>query len=342
MTIIRAKAPLRLGLAGGGTDVSPYADLHGGCILNATINLYAYASFEPQSGSMLRIINGDQELSFDTSHGELCLNGEQDLIKQVCNRLLSKYSGPRPFGGTITTYVDVPSGSGLGGSSTLVVAVIGALSEYLKLPLGEYDIAHLAYEVERVDLAMMGGRQDQYAATFGGFNFMEFYADDRVIVNPLRIRADIINELEYNLLLYYTGTSRASHKIIETQVQQIKNNDQHSLESTHGLKIQAQRMKEALLRGKTREFGELLDYGWQHKKKLAADITNPLIEEMYQVAKQAGVIGGKLSGAGGGGFMTYYCDNGMKSKVARALEKFGGRVIPFHFTKHGLQSWTVS
>jgi D-glycero-alpha-D-manno-heptose-7-phosphate kinase len=237
--------------------------------------------------------------------------------------------------------VDAPPGSGLGSSSTLVVAVIGAFAEWLQLPLGEYDIAHLAYEIERKDLGFAGGKQDQYAATFGGFNFMEFYNNDKVIVNPLRIKSEVINELQFNLLLYYTGTSRLSSKIIEAQIEGVKTKKEKPIEAMHKLKEQAIMMKEAILKGKLDEIGEILDYGWQYKKQMAEGITNPVIDEIYETAKKAGATGGKISGAGGGGFMMFYCPKNTRYKLIEALQKFGGEFRRFQFTKYGLETWRV-
>ena len=339
--IIRSRAPLRLGLAGGGTDVSPYSDIYGGAILNATINMYAYATIEPRSDGKIIFNSVDRRERVECEAKEkLDLDGHLNLLKGVYNRIVKDFT-KKPLSFELSTYVDAPPGSGLGSSSTLVVAVIGAFSEWLKLPLGEYDIAHLAFEIERKDLGMAGGKQDQYAATFGGFNFMEFYADDKVVVNPLRIKAEIINELQFNLLLYYTGTSRLSSKIIEVQVKNVASKRKKSLEAMHKLKEQAIMMKEAILRGKLDEIGEILDFGWQYKKQMADGITNPIIDEIYETAKKAGAIGGKISGAGGGGFMMFYCPRNSRYKVIEALQKFGGEFRRFQFTKYGLETWKV-
>jgi D-glycero-alpha-D-manno-heptose-7-phosphate kinase len=238
--------------------------------------------------------------------------------------------------------VDAPAGSGLGTSSTLVVAIIGAFTEMLRLPLGEYDMAQLAYDIERKDLGMAGGKQDQYAATFGGVNFMEFYEGDKVIVNPLRIKREYLFELENNLLLYYTATSRESAKIIEKQSANVVQKKSQSIEAMHQLKQQAQMMKEALLKGRIHEIGEILDFGFQQKRKMAEGISNPLIDEIYLSAKKAGATGGKISGAGGGGFMTFYCPGNTKFAVIEALHNFGGYVKPYQFTGHGLTTWTLN
>ncbi len=213
--IYRSRAPLRIGLAGGGTDVSPYSDEYGGAILNSTVSLYAQASIEPldEKGIILQALDSRCEQRFEPSN-HLPIDGELDLLKGVYNRVMKDYNLPiTSF--RLSTYVDAPPGSGLGTSSTLVVAILGAFVEMFKLPLGDYDIAHYAYQIERRDLQFAGGKQDQYAATFGGVNFMEFYENDKVIVNPLRIRQEYLNELENNLVLYFTLTSRESvHRLV--------------------------------------------------------------------------------------------------------------------------------
>jgi D-glycero-alpha-D-manno-heptose-7-phosphate kinase len=241
----------------------------------------------------------------------------------------------------LSTFVDAPAGSGLGTSSTLVVAIIGAFAEMLRLPLGEYDIAHYAYEIERKDLGLAGGKQDQYAATFGGVNYMEFYDGNKVIVNPLRIKQQYLFELENNLLLYYTSKSRESARIIEQQADNVLQKKEASIEAMHQLKQQAQMMKEALLKGRLHEIGEILDFGFQQKRRMAAGISNELMDEIYETAKAAGATGGKISGAGGGGFMIFYCPGNTKYTVAKNLEKFGGVHRSYQFVEHGLMSWTV-
>lgn len=339
--IYRSKAPLRIGLAGGGTDVSPYCDLYGGAILNATVSLYAYANIEPidENAIVLNAVDRKEEERYEWSD-KLPVNGKLDLLKGVYNSIQKRYGVPLS-GFRLSTSVDAPAGSGLGTSSTLVVAVIGAFAEMLRLPLGEYDIAHLAYEIERNELNMAGGRQDQYAATFGGVNFMEFSADDKVIVNPLRIKQQYLFELENNLLLYYTSTSRESAKIIEKQKLNVTEKKDKSIEAMHQLKQQAQMMKEALLKGRVHEIGEILDFGFRQKKEMAEGISNTLMEDIYSAAKIAGATGGKISGAGGGGFMIFYCPGNTKFAVKEALDVFGGHCKNYQFVDHGLTTWTI-
>jgi D-glycero-alpha-D-manno-heptose-7-phosphate kinase len=337
--IYRSKAPLRLGLAGGGTDVSPYSDQFGGAILNATISLYAYATIEPSTENeiIIRAADRKEEQRFEWN-SELPINGTLDLVKGVYNRIQKDYGVPiKNF--RITTYVDAPAGSGLGTSSTLVVAILGAFTEMLRLPLGDYDIAHYAFEIERKDLNLAGGKQDQYAATFGGVNFMEFYHNDKVIVNPLRIRQEYLNELENNLVLYFTSTSRESATIIREQQNNVLQKNEKSIEAMHHLKEQSQMMKEALLKGRLHEIGEILDYGFQQKRQMAANISNDTMDEIYEAAKKAGASGGKISGAGGGGFMFFYCPGNTRYKVIDTLNTFGGEIKQYQFTKSGLRTW---
>jgi D-glycero-alpha-D-manno-heptose-7-phosphate kinase len=339
--IFRSKAPLRLGLAGGGTDVSPYSDEFGGAILNATISLYATASIEPttENGIIIEALDRKESQHF-TGLKDLPINGTLDLAKGVYNRIQKDY-GIAAENFRLSTFVDAPAGSGLGTSSTLVVAIIGAFVEMLKLPLGDYDIAHYAYDIERNDLGLAGGKQDQYAATFGGVNFMEFYGGDKVIVNPLRIRQEYLNELEHNLVLYYTSSSRESATIIKEQQKNVTQKNEKSIDAMHQLKEQSKMMKEALLKGRLNEIGEILDYGFEQKRKMAHNISNSLIEEMYSAAKKAGATGGKISGAGGGGFMTFYCPNNTRYKVIDVLNSFGGEIKPYLFTQDGLTTWTT-
>lgn len=340
--IYRSKAPLRIGLAGGGTDVSPYCDIYGGAILNASVSLYAYATIIEIDDEKILIeaLDRDESETYNLN-SVLPINGKLDILKGVINRIQKDY-GYLKRGFRLSTSVDAPAGSGLGTSSTLVVAIIGAFTEMLKLPLGDYDIAHYAFEIERNDLGLSGGRQDQYAAMFGGVNFMEFYKDDKVIVNPLRIRPQYMHELENNLLLYFTDTSRESAKIIDEQVSNVNKKNEKSIEAMHQLKEQAKMMKEALLKGKLNEFGEILDYGFRHKKEMAQNISNSRIEDIYSAAKLAGATGGKISGAGGGGFMIFYCPANSKFSVAKSLKKFGGEIKNYSFIKYGLTTWTIS
>lgn len=339
MTIIRSKAPLRIGFAGGGSDVSPFSDLYGGAILNATLNMYAYATIIPRQDGKIVLNSIDKGLreEYDATMA-LETSGELGLIKGIYNRVMKDY-GSYPLAFELSTHVDAPPGSGLGSSSTLVVTILGAFREWLNLPLGEYDLAHLAYQIERQDMEMAGGKQDQYAATFGGINFMEFYRDDKVIVNPLRVKTEVLDELAYNLILLNTNTSRLSSQIIQAQQENVKNNMKSSVEAMHHIKEQAQLMKEVLLRGELDRMGEILNLGWEYKQKMADNIVTEEIQDLYDKAMEAGASGGKISGAGGGGFMLFYCPNNSRHKVIHELQEKIINIHRFEFTTTGLRSW---
>lgn len=342
--VIRSRAPLRLGLAGGGTDVSPYCDEFGGAILNTTIGHYAYASIEPKDDGRVGFVSCDRGESAEyETNGPLEPDGCLDLLKYVHNCAVRRFNGGRPLSVRVTTRVDVPSGSGLGGSSTLVVAVLKAYAECLNYPLDDYDLAHTAYVLEREEAGLQGGRQDQYAAAFGGFNFMEFGGNGRVLVNPLRIRESVASELEASLLLFYTGASRASAAIIDEQAKNVEQGNTQAIEAMHQIKQEALRMKEALLRGDFELLHQVLRASWESKKRMASRIVNEKMEMLYQRALGAGAYCARISGAGGGGFMMFLTDPMRKDRVAEALRSCedNGIVYGCHFTSVGAQAWKV-
>ncbi len=342
--IVRARSPLRLGLAGGGTDVSPYCDEFGGNILNATISHYAYATIETLDNGRLEFVASDQDaqVAYDATP-LLAPDGNLDLFKAVYNRVTKDFNGGRPLSLRLTSRVDVPSGSGLGGSSTLVVAMLKAFSELLSLPLGDYDLAHLAYIIERKDAGLHGGKQDHYAAAFGGFNFMEFGEKDYVLVNPLRIKEDVIAEFEASMILYYTGQSRSSAQIIAEQSRNVVEKNDAALEAMHQIKREARLMKESLLKGDFKSLHRILRSSWDAKRNMASDISNSHIDSIYELALKEGAHCGKISGAGGGGFMMFLVDPTFKSRVVEALRRHypDGLVFGCYFTSQGGQAWRV-
>lgn len=342
--IVRARAPLRLGLAGGGTDVSPYCDVYGGQVMNVTIDRYAYAILAPREDgqSCFHALDGGHEELHACGGADLDVTGPLQLLKGVYERICRDFLGGERPALDIKTFSDAPPGSGLGSSSTMVVALVQAFAEYFSLPLGEYEVAHLAYDIERNDLRLAGGKQDQYAATFGGFNFMEFYENDRVIVNPLRIKDWVWAELESSLVLYFTGVSRASADIIDQQSRNIGEKNQASIEAMHQLRQEAVQMKECILKGDLRKLELTLQAGWVAKKKTATSISNPLIEQLERTAFDNGARAAKVSGAGGGGFMMFLCSPEDRIKLTRALLEHGGSVLDFHFTQQGATSWRIS
>jgi len=334
--IIRSKAPLRISFGGGGTEVSPYLEERGGVTISTTIDKYAYCTLAERNDNNINVKSLDYNITANYPvNNELQYDGKLDLVKAAIN-VLKINSGLDLF-----LHSDAPPGSGLGTSSTLTVALTGALKDWLKLPLTDYEIAELAYRIERKEVGIKGGKQDQYAATFGGFNFIEYFGD-KTVVNPLRIKRDILNELEYRLMLNFTGKTRLSAGIIDDQVNSYVQRREAVVTALDETKELAIAMKNALLLGEIDEFGDLLNEAWRSKRKLSTKISDPQIDEMYEVARKSGAVGGKLLGAGGGGFMLLLCAFDKRHIVAEKMEKIGGKIMSFSFEYRGLQTWAVS
>ena len=334
--VVRSRAPLRLSFCGGGTDVSPYPEERGGVVLSTTIDKYAYASIHPRRDQRFSITSLDYDIVAKYAHPRrIALDGNLDLIKAVVRALR-----PRR-GADLYVHTDALPGSGLGSSSTLVVALIGALRAWLERPLGEYDVAELAYRIERVDLGIAGGRQDQYAAVFGGFNFIEFHADT-TLVNPLRVPPDTLYELEYRLLLAYLKQTRSSARIIERQRASYVAGERQVVRALDQLKELTLAMKTALLKGRVDTVGDLLHEAWLAKKRLDSGISTDPVDELYERARKAGARGGKMPGAGGGGYFMFLCAANKKHRVAQALEEAGAQLVPFAFAAQGLTAWTAT
>lgn len=335
--IIRAKAPLRISFAGGGTDVPPFPEREGGLVLNATISRYAYGTLTPRSDDAIQIESHDFGMSALFGVNEpMVFDGKLDLAKAAIRR----FAGRDTRGFDLMLHSNAPPGSGLGSSSTMMVTVIGLLMGHRNLPLTDYEVAQLAYTLEREDLGITGGLQDQYAATFGGFNFLELYGD-RVVVNPLRISPDVILELEFNLLLCYTGKTRDGALVIDDQVSRFTEGNAETVSALKTQKELAVEMKNALLQRRLDDFGALLDRAWHAKKQQSDRISNPRIDEFYEEARKAGTLGAKVTGAGGGGYMLFYCEAGKKHRVAERLIELGGEVQEFAFEPEGLRTWRV-
>ena len=339
---VRARVPLRLGLAGGGTDLSPYCDEFGGAVLNTTVDRYAYAFIEPSEDGLLHFTAPDLDVE-ESFAPDLDALAEAKLILHagVTRRMITQYAGGRVPAVRITSFVDAPAGSGLGSSSALVVALVEAFRAMLSLPLGPYDVAHTAYEIERLELKLAGGKQDQYAGAFGGMNFLEFLANDRVIVNPLRVGSAVLNELQTSLIVCFTGVSRRSEAIIEDQQRRMQKPGDSALESLHQLKEDAIEMKEALLRGQIPRMAEILKRSWIAKQKTAAGISTGRIEQLFDIAMAQGAMGGKVSGAGGGGFMMFIVPPTRRVAVIRALNAAEGHASNVHLISTGAESWRV-
>jgi D-glycero-alpha-D-manno-heptose-7-phosphate kinase len=335
--LVRARAPLRVSFAGGGTDVPPFPDDEGGLVLSATIARYATATLRPRQDRQITLESLDFGVSVDFGMDEpLLFDGRLDLVKTAIARFLDKDAS----GFDLYLHSSAPPGSGLGSSSAMIVALVGLLQNHYRLTMTDYEIAHLAYVLEREELGISGGLQDHYAATFGGFNYLEL-SGSHVVVNPLRIDSDVINELEHNLLLCYTGRTRLSDHIIDDQTARYRRQDTEALDGLRRQKTLAREMKDALLRNRLSEFGELLGEAWQQKRRMSPKIATPFIDEAYDLAIRSGALGGKVTGAGGGGYMLFYCPFNRRHLVAEALIKLGLTVSEVSFDLAGLRTWRV-
>jgi len=328
--VFRSIAPLRISFAGGGTDIQEYFIEHGGAVINSTINWYAHSHLTPVEGP-LRAVSLDYGIDEKIEH--FGYDGKNNLLKATINRM----SKDKQSGAEFFMYTDAPPGSGLGSSSAVVVSLIGVMNAWLGRTMDPYEVAELAYEIERKELGIKGGFQDQFSSAFGGFNYIEFMKDGKVIVNPLRINKDSIRELECHLSLCFIGSTRLSAGIIERQVSDFKQGK--NVDALHEQKQLALEMKNALVKSDLDDFGNLLDVAWASKKHMASGITNPQIDKLYEVAKQRGAVGGKILGAGGGGYILLYSDFRKKHEVDKAMHELGAEAKMFSFTKEGLSVW---
>lgn len=343
--IVRSRAPLRLGLAGGGTDVSPYCDEFGGNVLNATIDRFAWTTLESIEGNSLSIRSTDLGISEDVPLVSVMqddiLGGRLKLHRAVYKHIIDKYNSGHPVPLRITTTCEAPLGSGLGGSSTVVVSIIRAFVEYFNIPLDDYGIANLAIEIERNKCGLAGGKQDQYSAAFGGVNFIEFQKSGSVVVNSLKIKNWIICELEASILLCFTGVSRESANVIESQRGGIQSRSDEVLNSLHKLKNDAFLMKQFLLQGNFEQIITCINNDWENKKKTSKNVSNQRIDKLLDIAKNSGAMAGKVSGAGGGGFIWFFVDPIKRQDVVNSLSQQGAVVSGVHFTKRGAEAWRI-
>lgn len=332
--VIRGRAPLRVSFGGGGTDVAPFCEEQGGVVIGSTINKYAYCSIVPRDDDQIIVhsLDFDMTVKYNTKQNYV-YDGRLDLVTAALKAMDIKQ------GCEVYLQCDAPPGSGLGTSSTVMVSMLSAMSKWKGIEMDAYGLADLAYQVEREDLKIDGGYQDQYMSTFGGFNFIEFHGRNNVVVNPLRIHKEVYHELQYNLLLCYTGGIHVSANIIRDQVSNYGRKD--AFDAMCEVKALAYAMKDELLKGNLNSFGKLLDYSWQSKKRMSSRISNPQIDELYDEAVKAGALGGKILGAGGGGYLLMYCPYNVRHKVAARMEEVGGQLTDWVFELRGAQAWTV-
>ena len=337
--IVHARAPLRVGLAGGGSDVSPYADVYGGQVVSVTIDRYAYTELRSHQEERLSFHSTDFGVSVSDSIGsKFDSSSELPLHTAVYRRMMSQYNNEIFEPIEITTFSDAPVGSGLGASSTLVVSMIKAFDCYLGIGLSPQKIAELAFDIERLECGLAGGRQDQFSAAFGGFNFMRF-SDGPTEVENLEISETVVSELESSLVLFYTGVSRSSSEVIAEQTNNLAADNYIALEAMHRVKIEAVMMRDYLLTGDFQGIVESMNEGWEQKKRTSSAVSNIMIDEIYTSAINAGALAGKISGAGGGGFMWFFTPITKRANVLEALQQFNGTTSNCHFSFKGAEAW---
>jgi D-glycero-alpha-D-manno-heptose-7-phosphate kinase len=332
--IYRSQAPLRISFAGGGTDVSPYPETRGGAVLSTTIDMYAYATAAARADGLIRLVSLDlgQERAFTANDFPSLTCPLRILVGAV------SATGAPAGGVTLSVRTDAAPGSGLGSSSSVAVAALGALLALRGRHLAPSQLAELAYRVERQDCGIPGGRQDQYAAAYGGLNYIEF-GSGPARVQPVPAARRTLLELQHNLLLCFTGQARTDSGIIGRQRRGFEAGHPEVLDALDGLRRQAHDMRRCLAEGDIRGFANLLNAGWQHKKRLAQGISDPHIDELHDAAMRCGAIGGKLLGAGGGGFMLLCCPDYAQAPVRQAVHRLGGEVRRFRFVRRGLETW---
>jgi D-glycero-alpha-D-manno-heptose-7-phosphate kinase len=335
--VIHSRAPVRISFGGGGTDVSPYTEEHGGCVVSAAINKYAWGSLETRKDEEVHIADSHHKDVIFKSFDAIRYGTQQDLLAAVVKNMHSGRGGL-----DLVLRGDVPPRSGLGSSAAAFGALIGLFNHTRKeMRMTDYEIAELSYNLERQELGNKGGRQDQYASVFGGLNFIEFRGHDFVRVNPVRMKRDHILELEKNLLLVHVMDRNKSGDIISDQVKRYVDGRKNVIEALHTVKVLAEETHKAMRKGDLNRFGELLHEGWVQKKKFSPMMSNPFIDRIYNLARKHGVIGGKINGAGGGGHMIFYCESGKEEDVMRRLTKAGCYIRSFSFDMQGLQTWEV-
>ncbi len=333
-----ARAPLRLGLAGGGSDIEPFCSEFGGRVINATISKFVHSKITNlPSGTIFT--SQDQHVTetyLDTSPAsDTKLLLHRNAYEYFCDTYLGAARPPIH----LETYTDAPVGSGLGTSSTLVVSIVAGLARHFHQQLDTYAIAAAAQTIERVLCGFAGGRQDSFSATFGGFNFMEFERDSN-IVNQLKIPRATRLQLESTFLLYHMGTSRLSAKIIDDQSKTLQEKNAPSWDAMMRIRNEAEVMKNFLLTSNMEGVVDSLRQGWSNKKATSGAVSNQFIDEIYDAAIRAGASAGKVSGAGGGGFMLFYVDVSSRLSVINELKTFGGFTENVEFTTEGVESWT--
>lgn len=329
---IQGKSPLRISFAGGGTDLPYFFDKYGGVVISSTINKYCHITAAKRADSRLLIESDSGSEIINVK--DISYNGRFDLIKAI-------YKVMKPgFGVELYIHNDIPFGRGMGSSASLSVLIAKILSEMSGVKYGDHDLAAIAFRAETEELGIKGGWQDQYAAAVGGFNFMEFGKDKRVIY-PLRLKQEVVNELNSRLLLYSVGGSHVSGEKHEKQEKRFSENEEEAAKSLSNMKDYALEIKDSLLMGNLGKIGRLLHESWVRKRELSPYISNSHIDRIYETGLKNGAEGGKLLGSGGGGYMLFFYSPKKRNQLVTSLKEFGGEILDFNFEFNGAQTWAV-
>lgn len=343
MKIAKARSPLRLGLAGGGTDVSPYCDIFGGKVVNATIDRYTYATTSISTTQTSTLTSFDQKVSLEVEFREnlndVSVNNSVLLHFETVKYFQKKYLDSEKTDLNVETWSEAPRGSGLGGSSSIVVAILSSLASLFEISLTPSDIALDAVIVERIICGFDGGKQDHYASAFGGLNFMTFEKSNFTDVKPISVSQNFLLELESRILLFDTGISRVSADIISNQSRGVQKEDLSVINAMHGMKDEAVKMYQAMETESFDSFNSALENGRRFKRATSKMVETSRLQEILEVAISAGATTGKVSGAGGGGFAMLLVDLSKRAKVIEALIPYSGTVSNCHFTFQGVETW---
>ncbi|MDA8218382.1 MAG: GHMP kinase [Dehalococcoidales bacterium] len=331
-----ARAPLRISFAGGGTDLPAYYERYGGMVVSTTIDKYVYAHIAPNGSGDAQITSADYQIFYRHHNGKpMDWNGDLALPRAVLHEF-------GVDGGTaLFVASEVPPGTGLGSSSAVAVALVRAVTGYLGTPISRHQMAETACRVEIGKLGAPIGKQDQFAAAYGGLNAITFTKGE-VTIEPLPVPPSTVQRLDRRLMLFFTGSARNSTDILKKQQQATAQGPGPTSEGLHRIKEAAMEVRRCLEAGDLDGVGQLLDKGWQEKRRLATGITNSRIDEIYEAALANGAGGGKITGAGGGGFLLLYCHEERQEQVAEALEGLGLRQMDFHFEREGVALASVA
>jgi len=331
--VLIARSPVRISFGGGGTDLPGYYELFGGAVLSAAINKYFYSILRTRGDGRVQVISSDLRVfeNWQDIANLPAQSSELEIPLAVLKELKSKVSVD------LFLASEIPPGTGLGSSASVCVNILQALTTYLHQPLSKYELAERAFHIARNVLGRHVGKQDEYAAAFGGLNYISFHSDGSAQVEPLDLDKEILQEFQSNLLLFFTGSAHHSWTILREQEQSTRAQISATVHALHDGKALGLRMREALQTAQLQLFGELLHAAWEAKRRVSAKITTPRIDQLYSLAREQGALGGKVTGAGGGGFLLLYCEKPYRDAVRRALGSEGVHEMAFAFDMQGAQ-----